>query len=476
MQARQRTAPGAPTRPPRAKPVRYWPGKAPVEAGALSSDSDHEASGDEDPITAVHDPLVVQSSDHAEHSDEDMTETVAHRRSYPAVPSTSQPSSSKDRRLARLAAHRNDSVEPDTASSHVGDGPLIRVTLDSATVLGVDGHQDASQDDINDQEEALQRREKIRERALQQRTREDSSAAFIASRKALARAKVKDDDEIDPVSRDGNSEIDDEEDASSEEDDDEEDDEDTLYRLRPMLKPVFVPKKHRETVLERDRLIQEQDDAEKTRLEKLKDRKKESRDLVDEVLQKELSEAQVAAETLDIDDTDGIDEVAEYEAWKLRELLRIMKDRSEREQREAEQREMERRRHMTDAEIAADNQALGMGVEKSKIKHKFMQKYYHKGAFYVDDARVGDALCRADADAPTGEDQFDKSMLPAVMQVKNFGRAGQTKYTHLLDQDTSRLDSAWSQKTDVNRKMTGRLGGMKSEFEKPSMKKRKTGN
>ncbi|KAH6565035.1 hypothetical protein BASA60_010053 [Batrachochytrium salamandrivorans] len=213
-----------------------------------------------------------------------------------------------------------------------------------------------------------------------------------------------------------------------------------------------------------------------TRLEKLKDRKKESRDLVDEVLQKELSEAQVAAETLDIDDTDGIDEVAEYEAWKLRELLRIMKDRSEREQREAEQREMERRRHMTDAEIAADNQALGMGVEKSKIKHKFMQKYYHKGAFYVDDARVGDALCRADADAPTGEDQFDKSMLPAVMQVKNFGRAGQTKYTHLLDQDTSRLDSAWSQKTDVNRKMTGRLGGMKSEFEKPSMKKRKTGN
>ena len=40
---------------------------------------------------------------------------------------------------------------------------------------------------------------------------------------------------------------------------------------------------------------------------------------------------------------------------------------------------------------------------------------------------------------PTLEDKFDKEKLPAVLQVKNFGKRGRTKYTHLADQDTTKF-------------------------------------
>ena len=51
-------------------------------------------------------------------------------------------------------------------------------------------------------------------------------------------------------------------------------------------------------------------------------------------------------------------------------------------------------------------------------------------------------IFKRDFGQATLEDHFDKTVLPKVMQVKDFGRAGRTKYTHLVDQDTTEVSMA----------------------------------
>ena len=41
------------------------------------------------------------------------------------------------------------------------------------------------------------------------------------------------------------------------------------------------------------------------------------------------------------------------------------------------------------------------------------------------------------ATGATGQDKFNRSALPKIMQVKKWGMKGNTKYTHLVDQDTT---------------------------------------
>lgn len=63
--------------------------------------------------------------------------------------------------------------------------------------------------------------------------------------------------------------------------------------------------------------------------------------------------------------------------------------------------------------------------------------------------RVKDDVRKRAVDGATGADMVKKENLPKVMQVKNFGRSGQTKYTHLADQDTSNWESGWFKKRDL---------------------------
>ncbi|TPX77229.1 hypothetical protein CcCBS67573_g01473 [Chytriomyces confervae] len=250
--------------------------------------------------------------------------------------------------------------------------------------------------------------------------------------------------------------------------DSDSDSEEELHGRRTMLKPVFIPKSSRETIHERERLEKEAEEAEQKRLLDLEARKIESHNLVEEELRKEVAAATVNDTIPDVDDTDGLDEEEEFEAWKLRELMRIKRDRQERDAEEKELADIERRRNMTDAELLAEDEKLNGGKEEDKKSYKFMQKYYHKGAFFNDE----EILQKRDFNEPTLEDKFDKSILPEVMQVKNFGRAGQTKWTHLSKEDTSSKDSAWFQNSDVNKRTLSKLGGFKQGYDKPTSRKR----
>ncbi|KAJ3270863.1 hypothetical protein HDV01_007334, partial [Terramyces sp. JEL0728] len=223
-------------------------------------------------------------------------------------------------------------------------------------------------------------RQRIRERALARRKAENQAA--VEKPKVIQPIKKAKVPNAAPVPQEESSEY-----TSGSESESEED----AYPKRVLLKPVFVPKDSRETILEQERLAKEAEEAEKKRKEMLEERKAESSELVVEILRKEIAEgnllfnlAEQQMDSMLIDDTDGADEDAEILAWKIRELSRIKRDREEREMRLVDEEDIERRREMTDEQVLEENKADGkVGVEKTK--YRFLQKYYHKGAFYVGD-------------------------------------------------------------------------------------------
>ena len=86
----------------------------------------------------------------------------------------------------------------------------------------------------------------------------------------------------------------------------------------------------------------------------------------------------------DVDDSDGLDPTAEFEEWRLRELGRIKRDKEAQMAREVEREEIERRRALPEAQRMAEDleHAQKSRDEKPKGQQKFLQKYYHKGAFH----------------------------------------------------------------------------------------------
>ena len=63
---------------------------------------------------------------------------------------------------------------------------------------------------------------------------------------------------------------------------------------------------------------------------------------------------------------------------------------------------------------------IGIGIyqEKNKEKVKFLQKYYHKGVFYMDDtSKTEDDVRNRSYLEPTLEDRIDKEKLPEILRV-----------------------------------------------------------
>ena len=156
----------------------------------------------------------------------------------------------------------------------------------------------------------------------------------------------------------------------------------------------------------------------------------------------------IAAED-EIDDTDDVDQEAERAAWKLRELRRVQRDRLAIVEKEKDREEIERRRNMTVEEREKEDQEF---IEKQQEerdgrgKMAYMQKYFHKGAFFQgdndeQDEEVKQALERDMAGAKFVDDAGDKAVLPEYMRIRDMtrlGKKGRTKYRDLKSEDTGR--------------------------------------
>jgi len=174
-----------------------------------------------------------------------------------------------------------------------------------------------------------------------------------------------------------------------------------------------------------------------------------------------------------VDDTDDLDPETERAEWKLRELKRVKRERETIEQAEKEREEIERRRNLSKEEREAeDKEFLEAQKEEREGKGKmsYMQKYFHKGAFFQEDAKAEGLNRRDIMGSRFADESSNRELLPEYMQIRDMtklGRKGRTKYKDMRSEDTGRwgmLDGRGPRKADGTfdeRFMPDRDGGGK---------------
>ena len=246
----------------------------------------------------------------------------------------------------------------------------------------------------------------------------------------------------------GNSEEEDEGESFTEESDSSDDE-----PKKPLLRPTFISKAKR-AQQPTPQLVNQTTNQDQRRREKADEmlQAQLERDAANRALGRKAwdDDADTAPED-EVDDTDDVDPEAELAAWKLRELKRVRRDRLAIEEKEQEREEISRRRDLTVAQREAQDKVY-IDAQKDdregKAKMGFMQKYYHKGAFFSGgregeevDEEVQNALNRDLAGARFEDETGDKGILPEYMRIRDMtrlGRKGRTKYRDLKEEDTGR--------------------------------------
>jgi microfibrillar-associated protein 1 len=245
-----------------------------------------------------------------------------------------------------------------------------------------------------------------------------------------------------------------EEEESGEESSGEEEESEEEAPRRVLMRPMFIKKDKRNGAAAAkpdEKAEEELIAAEEERRRKVAD------EIVEEQIRKDLAAKEAGKKNWDdeeeedeVDDRDGIDPEAEYAAWKLRELKRIKRDREAIEERERELAEVERRKNLTEEERKAeDDEFIAKQKEEKDGKGKmaYMQKYYHKGAFFQDDLKA-EGLDRRDImGSRFADDVQNRELLPQALQIRDMtklGKKGATKYKDLKSEDTGK----WGQFDD----------------------------
>eukprot|EP00882_Tetradesmus_deserticola_P008482 GHRQ01008945.1.p1 GENE.GHRQ01008945.1~~GHRQ01008945.1.p1 ORF type:complete len:466 (+),score=214.67 GHRQ01008945.1:232-1629(+) len=403
---------------------RYWPGRAPawVENQQQDAVPVDEALAQQVQRTAISAPVVVKKA--------------------------------ADPRLARLAQRQVDREEAIEEHRQIRAAEVVRRRHQQGS--SDEEESSADEDDDEEEQQAQQPEAEVDEEELQQR------------RDALKERLRQQQQQQDLLAAPGEEEEDEE---SSEYESGSDSDEDAGAPGRAKLvRPVFVRKQERETIAEREALEKQEQAAAEDQKQRLNERQQETRQLLVQVIAADEAAARAAAAPVALKEYGEIDtgDEAEQDAieqWQRREAARIRRDHGERELAEAEAAEREKLRGMSEEERMAYLKAHPKEQsEKQKAKWKYLQKYWHKGAFFqsnADDTRgtagASEVYAR-DYSGATGEDNFDKSALPEVMQVRNFGRSGRTKWKHLLAEDTStaRREDDWYRREE---KLAGAVAG-----------------